>query len=75
MAKAPTTKAIFFKDSRKPKCPKCLYSLDEMTISDYGVEDDKVFFVSPCKVCDKPSKYLVDKDDNVIKTKIVERKI
>jgi uncharacterized protein with PIN domain len=66
--------AVFFKDSRKPKCPICQYSLDELKIIDYGVEDDNMFFVSPCGMCDKPSKYFTDGNHYTIKTKIVERK-
>jgi uncharacterized protein with PIN domain len=74
MSKKPLTNAVFFKDSEKPKCPKCLYSLSETSIIDYGLEDDTLFFVSPCKICDSPSKYFTDGKHYVIKTKIVERK-
>jgi uncharacterized protein with PIN domain len=74
MAKGTVSNAVFFKDSKKPKCPKCQYSLNETTISDYGVEEGKMFFVSPCEICEKPHKYYTDGDHHVIKTKIVERK-
>ncbi|MER2007927.1 MAG: hypothetical protein ABS939_10820 [Psychrobacillus sp.] len=74
MSKAKVTNAVFFKDSKKPKCPSCLYSLKATSIIDYGVEEDKIFFISPCEICDKPSKYFVDKNDYPIKTKIVGRK-
>lgn len=46
-----------------------------MDITDYGVEDNDSYFVSPCKMCENYIKYIVDKDMRVIKTKIVERKL
>lgn len=66
--------AVFFGDSKKPKCPKCQYSLNEISIHDYGVEDGKIFYISPCELCDTLAKYFTDEKDNVIKTKIIERK-
>lgn len=74
MSKGKVQNAVFFKDSKKPKCSKCLYSLNELSIVDYGVEDDRRYFVSPCEICDTKTKYFVDKNDVVIKTKIVGRK-
>jgi hypothetical protein len=73
MSKKMVRDAVFFKDSTKPKCPSCQYNL-KLAIVNYGVEENKRFFVSECDICDTPIRYIVNGDDYPIKTKIVERK-
>lgn len=65
--------AVFFENSKKPICPKCLIPLSH-EVNDYGLTDkDDIYFVSECKSCDSFSKYITDSNLEVIKVKIVER--
>lgn len=73
MSKKEVLDAVFFDKGNKPKCPDCLYGLDDMVISDYGTTEKYLSFVSPCKKCGESARYYTDKQDEIVKTKIVER--
>lgn len=65
--------AVYLEESKKPKCPNCLYNV-KIAVVDYGVEEGQFYFINECELCDKPIRHITDSNFNPIKTRIVERK-